>query len=138
VNRDDLKNLSRVRITEARVLLNAGHYAGAYYLAGYSVECALKACISRKVKRYDFPDKKLANDSFTHNLVSLVNLAGLQPNLTAFLHSNSTFAVNWALAKDWSEAARYSLAITRLEANDMYSACTSRTHGVLPWIRKVW
>jgi HEPN domain-containing protein len=33
------------------VLLEAGLYAGAYYLAGYAVECALKACIAKKTAR---------------------------------------------------------------------------------------
>ncbi len=39
-------------------MLNAGYPDGAYYPAGYSVECGLKACIAKGVQRYDFPDKR--------------------------------------------------------------------------------
>jgi len=47
VNRRDLQALSRIRLTEAKALLRLGHYDGAYYLAGYAAECALKACIAK-------------------------------------------------------------------------------------------
>src|SRR5262249_10273775 len=56
MTRADLQQLSRLRRREARVLLDAGHSAGAYYLVGYAVECALKACIARSTRRYDFPE----------------------------------------------------------------------------------
>jgi HEPN domain-containing protein len=57
MNREDLKRLSLIRIREAHVLLKASEYSGAYYLAGYSLECALKACTAKSVQRFDFPDK---------------------------------------------------------------------------------
>jgi HEPN domain-containing protein len=44
MNRDDFQQLADVRIAEAAVLLAQGNYDGAYYLAGYAVECGLKAC----------------------------------------------------------------------------------------------
>lgn len=45
MNRVDFRQLAGLRIAEAKVLLDNNLYAGAYYLAGYAVECALKACI---------------------------------------------------------------------------------------------
>ncbi|HEX7677842.1 MAG TPA: HEPN domain-containing protein, partial [Thermoanaerobaculia bacterium] len=66
MNRQDLQWLARTRLSEARVLLAAKKYDGAYYLAGYAVECALKACVAKKVRKFDFPDKKLALDSYSH------------------------------------------------------------------------
>jgi HEPN domain-containing protein len=56
MNRKDFQELSDRRIREAKILFDAGEYSGAYYLAGYSVECALKACFASGVKRFDFPD----------------------------------------------------------------------------------
>ncbi|HLF84399.1 MAG TPA: HEPN domain-containing protein [Blastocatellia bacterium] len=61
MNRNDLKLLAVTRLREAKVLLANGEYSGAYYLAGYVVECALKACIAKRTKRHDFPDRKIAN-----------------------------------------------------------------------------
>ena len=46
MNRRDLQELTRIRAVEAGTLLDQGMYDGAYYLSGYAVECALKACIS--------------------------------------------------------------------------------------------
>jgi hypothetical protein len=40
MDRKDLRALSRVRLSEASALLKAGLPDGAYYLAGYAVECA--------------------------------------------------------------------------------------------------
>jgi len=44
----DFQNLCKRRVDEATTLLSAGHSDGAYYLAGYAVECAFKACICKQ------------------------------------------------------------------------------------------
>jgi hypothetical protein len=138
VNRIVFQQLTGLRIREARTLLLAGHFAGAYYVAGYAVECGLKACIARNVRRYDFPNKKLASDVFTHDLENLVRGAGLWPVLIADLAANANLQVNWAVVKDWSVESRYQAGTTVALARDMYSACTARQHGVLRWIRQRW
>ena len=81
MNKTELENLASIRIKEAEILLTADCYQGAYYLAGYALECILKACIAKQVKEFDFPDKKLANDSYTHKLANLVITAGLKEKL---------------------------------------------------------
>jgi HEPN domain-containing protein len=48
MNRSDFHRLTEIRIKEAKVLLDRKCYEGAYYLAGYAVECALKACIAKE------------------------------------------------------------------------------------------
>lgn len=138
MNRGDLQNLSRQRRREAAALLRARHFPGAYYLLGYAVECALKACIARQTRRFDFPSKEIAPKVFVHDLQKLVNLAGLSADLERDLKANAALQVNWAIVRDWSEESRYDLSITRAQARDLYSACTSRTHGVLPWLRQRW
>jgi hypothetical protein len=138
MNRKILQDLSQLRVREARLLLESGYFAGAYYLLGYSVECALKACIARQVNRYDFPDKKTVNDSFTHNLDQLLGVAGLRDRLRDDSVNNPVLGVNWALVKDWSEGARYRLLVSEQTARDFYSACTSRSNGVLKWLRQSW
>ncbi len=47
MNRSDLQNLATIRLRDAEVLLDNGRYDGAYYLLGYVIECALKACIAK-------------------------------------------------------------------------------------------
>jgi HEPN domain-containing protein len=100
MNRDDFQKLSRVRVCEARALIQAGHYPGAYYLIGYAVECALKACVSKQVKRYDFPDKNLVTEAYTHELEKLVRIAGIGPDFQRDRRVNRNLDLNWAVVKD--------------------------------------
>jgi len=138
MNRIDLQHISRLRLREARFLLNSQSFEGAYYLAGYAVECALKACIARKINRHDFPDKKLANDSYSHKLEDLINVAGLTTQLTSLIHANRTFEINWSTVKDWSEQERYTRVIPETKARDLYKAITSRRNGIMTWLRTQW
>jgi HEPN domain-containing protein len=82
VDRKRLRELALTRLREARVLLEAGEPSGAYYLAGYAVECGLKACIAKQVRRHEFPDKATVNKSHTHSLPQLVGVGAdeLQPS----------------------------------------------------------
>jgi HEPN domain-containing protein len=77
MNRTDLQDVAMRRLRAAESLLNDQHWDSAYYLAGYAVECGLKACIAKQFREHDFPDKKTVNESYTHDLTKLVNLAGL-------------------------------------------------------------
>jgi hypothetical protein len=130
--------LSHLRISEARLLLRAGAVQGAYYLAGYAVECALKACIARQFRQHDLPDRALVNDVYTHDLDRLLGLAGLRPALKQDAAVDPLLQTNWDVVKDWNETARYHATITATEAQDLYSACTSRRYGVLAWLRNQW
>ena len=138
MNRGDFQLLTRERRREASSLLKQGHSLGAYYLMGYAIECALKACIAKQTKKHDFPDKRLAQQPHTHDLQVLVRLAGLGPALEEKRRKSKPFELNWAIIKDWSETVRYDLNITRRQARDFYSACTARKHGVLTWIWSRW
>jgi HEPN domain-containing protein len=137
MNRDDFQRLARIRVQEARTLLDAGHYRGAYYLIGYAVECALKACVSKQIKRYDFPDKKIIIDAHTHELEKLVGIAGLATDFKQDRQEDGNLEANWAVVKDWKESFRYDLGITRQQAFDLFFACTGR-NGVLQWIKRRW
>ena len=75
MNRKDLQTLSDLRVKEARALFDQGLFDGAYYLLGYAMECALKSCIARQFRQYDFPDKKLVLDSYTHELEKLLSVS---------------------------------------------------------------
>src|SRR5437763_17213662 len=103
MNRNDFLELSRVREREASVLLDNGLWDGAYYLAGYAVECALKACIAKQTRRYDFPERDDVNQSYTHNLEALVRVARLTVELEAQLQADPEFARNWDTVKIWRE-----------------------------------
>jgi len=137
VNRTELKKLSRTRIKEAKLLLDNGEYSGAYYIAGYSIECALKACIAKKTTRHEFPDKNFVNKIYTHNLEQLLNSSELKTTLDSEMRTNSGLAANWSTVKDWSEKSRYELK-SEIQARDLYQSIVSRNNGVIKWIRQYW
>jgi hypothetical protein len=142
---DQFGNFFPTFLSESDVLLLAAeiacggpkYYDGAYYLCGYAVELALKACIARNTRRHDCPDKKTVNDSYSHNLAAIVRVAALAALLEAELNRDPEFARMWSTLQDWSEERRYRLN-SRKEARDLYRAVTARQHGVMRWIRQHW
>jgi hypothetical protein len=137
VNRADFQQLAELRLREAEALLAAGLPDGAYYLAGYSVECALKACIAKRTQLHDFPEKKLVNDSHTHNLKELLRLAELKTELDSVLDADPEMRSNLETVQDWSETARYQRK-TALDTIALLTAIENQKGGLLPWIRQRW
>ena len=139
MNRSDFQTLAEVRIKEALVMLENQCYEGAYYLAGYAVECALKACIARNTNQYDFPpDRNTVSRIYSHNLEGLLQVAGLERERRAQAEARPAFSVYWKCVTDWSEEARYEHSITRQDAENLYLAITDEEDGVLPWLRNYW
>lgn len=137
MNRRDFQELTRVRLEEAKCLLDHGSYSGAYYLSGYVVECALKACIAKRTKRHDFPDKKLTQECYTHDLEVLIRAAELQSRLEVERKNDILFEKFWFISKDWTEQSRYGI-YSEEQARGIFEAITDRRHGVLRWIRRNW
>ena len=89
---------------------------GAYYSEGYAVEWALKACIAKRTRRHDFPDKKDIDASYTHNLKDLIKVANLEVARLYEANRDPIFRNNWDLVPQWSEHSRYwSMVLKRLK-----------------------
>ena len=142
MHRQELRDLADVRLKEAVALFDAGLFSGSYYLAGYSVECALKACIANSIEAHVVRAKKFENAFYTHNLVNLATTAGLfridtldLPGTDAELADR--IGVNWTTAKDWNEDSRYKLW-TEKDANDLIKAIDDSEAGILTWLKTRW
>jgi HEPN domain-containing protein len=133
VERKDLQTLSKIRLLEAEALLRLGFNDGAYYLAGYAVECALKACIAKATKRHEFPDKRRVNESHTHVLKELVKLANLEDSRLDRLRADKDFRDNWEVVQAWSEQSRY-----RKIQPEAAEALLKAANGVIRWIKLHW
>jgi len=146
MNRTDFHQLAELRLKEARALLAADFPEGAYYLAGYAVECALKACIAKRTREHDFPEKKLVIDSHTHDLGRLLDLAGLSDLLKKDVAGNIELKLDWENVREWSEQSRYHLYVDDsigdlhglLSAKLLVDAVESEKGGMLRWIRQSW
>jgi HEPN domain-containing protein len=110
---------------------------GAYYLAGYCVECALKSCIAKATLRHDFPDKKKVETSYTHNLRELLKVARLEDARIEEAKRDATFRNNWDIVQSWSEQSRYRTNDAET-AQKLVEAVGDRNHGILRWIKVHW
>lgn len=137
MNRTDLHQLAEDRLLDAEALINDTRWSAAYYLAGYAVECALKACIAKLTNLHDFPDKHFAAKCFTHNIEELLIQSGLGPQFNADTIANPALHANWQITKDWDEKARYQ-QWSELQARELFQAISDANNGVLPWIKGHW
>ncbi len=139
MSRAELQKFAVARIRDAKVLLKAMQWQGAYYLSGYAVECGLKACILAFVEKTGaiFKNKKFLEGCWTHELEKLVITADLQAELGTTIQANLAFAEFWTVVKDWSETSRYEQK-SELDARRLYEAITHDPDGVLKWITLHW
>lgn len=136
MTRTEFQRLVRMRLRDARVLLQNGNNEGAYYLIGLAVECGLKSAIARKTQRHDFPPKPtIVSGMYVHDLNKLLAAADLETTLNVAAMNNAALKANWLLVKDWTVDSRYLIA--GRSAQDLYRAVTGR-NGVLRWLRQHW
>ncbi len=101
----DLRAISRERLRDARALLRAKRFDGAYYICGYAVELALKARSCRTLKWLDFPetpqDFKGLLSFKTHDLAMLLRLSGIAVRV------REKYMMEWSVVLEWRPEVRY-------------------------------
>ena len=115
------------------MLLDNKCFEGAYYLAGYAIECALKAVIAADFRANEIPDPKYVRDIYTHDLSALLRLADLEQELEAEKKTKPELYQRWATVKTWSESARYEVW-TEASASAILDAIDG-DEGLLGWLR---
>jgi HEPN domain-containing protein len=142
MNHKDFRKLADMRLDEARSLATAKKWNGAYYLAGYSVECAVKSCIAKSIRAGVIPERNFEKNFYSHDLNSLAKFAGLISNdilLTGpnFVGQARTLELNWSIAKTWKETARYA-TWPRKQAIELIRAIEEPKDGVMEWLQQHW
>ena len=136
MNRVDLQQLAGIRIVEASALLTlpVPMPDGAYYLAGYAVECGLKACIAKGYGPESWPEKEFVVKCHTHEIFALIRHAGLEAALNVAVAVNPAILTNLKIVKYWSESSRYGTPKLRPKAYTMPSPTllTECSHGSRP------
>ena len=113
MNRDEFRKLTDMRLKDEKVLLDAGRFEAAYYLAGYAVECALKACVCANTREFEFPRRNGA-EYYQHDLQRLSILAGVENEFEQAREVDQTLAA----------------------AKNVFEAISDEQHGVLQWLSK--
>ena len=103
MDRTTLQQLAELRLRDAEALLAAGQWEAAYYLLGYCIECALKACVATQFRLHDVPDRKLVNAFYTHRLDELLTISGVRAGMETQLKADYKFGLNWDTVRDWSD-----------------------------------
>jgi HEPN domain-containing protein len=138
MDRAQLQQVAELRLADANALLEAHRWEAAYYLLGYCIECALKACAAKQFRLHEVPDQKFVNAFYKHDLNDLLRTSGVKSELERRARSDSNFEINWNTVRDWSVTSRYEPGITEALARGMYEAVTNSASGVLPWLRTQW
>jgi len=103
-NRSVFERLIDLRLREAKLLMDQiQDWDGAYYLAGYAVECALKVRIIAQLSKLDYiPEKRYFEVGYSHSLNDLREVAGLED----LMKSDSVVNSQWDQISNWDEQSR--------------------------------
>jgi hypothetical protein len=138
VNRSDFQELAELHLQHARALLDAQLYSGAYYMCGYVIECALKACICKNTSQFDFhPSPDDVRKAWSHGTKDLIASAKIKDKIDAERRADKVLDVYWTVVAVWSVDSRYIKRI-QTEAEDLYAAISDPLHGVFACIKRHW
>jgi HEPN domain-containing protein len=117
------RDLAKMRLLDAEVLLKGKRYEGAVYLAGYAVECALKWAVTEREETI-YLDGALE----THDLDILLKASGLDHYMSEDSKIRPLFS---ALSDGWGPQGRYSgQRIAAKEASLLYN----QARQVYTWV----
>ncbi len=107
-------------------------------MCGYVVECALKACICKNTKQFDFyPHPREAQQAWSHKFADLIGLAEIEGIIEQERRADRVLDLYWKAVEGWSENGRYDQHGNK-EAEDLLTAISDPTHGVLACIKRYW
>jgi hypothetical protein len=145
-SRAEFKTLANKRLDEAKALQQAGHYEAAFYLAGYAVECGLKAavCKTLQIDIFDMPTD-LHKGFKTHRLDHLIVLSGLSKQLAEDIAADTSLSLaaspfltppldfeGW---QSWSEQVRYNVIDC---PEQVLQEFVSNVDYFMSWLRNHW
>jgi HEPN domain-containing protein len=144
IGRKDFQRLADERLEDAQALFVAGRYGCAYYVAGYAVECALKACIAKQTKAESYPPQD-TRDYYNHKLDGLLEFAGLRVQMKLdptddqqVKEWKEKLGLNWSVVSAWRAQSRYESERYAPQAEKILEAIKDPQYGVLTWLRNRW
>ena len=133
----DLQKMAETKLADSIFLFENNRASNAYYLGGNAIELALKACIAKQMEAGVIPDKQLILDTYSHNYMKLIGVAGLSLELSENKKDDHQFSANWTIVEQWSPDGRY--ADTDKSITQYFLTAISDTeHGVFTWIKSYW
>jgi hypothetical protein len=137
VSAKTLQTLSIQYEQDARLLLSNRRHGAANQLIGLALETAFKAVIAKHMLAETIPDKKLIDDTYSHDLAKLCAVAGLSDQLAVDRQANPKLDTSWSIIKDWRIESRYAIVDEASVAN-LHESAVDEVSGLLQWIRHFW
>ena len=105
ISHNELRQIAEARLSDCEILYRNQRYDAAVYLCGYAIELALKGRICQTLKWEGFPTDGSEFKSYqsfkTHNLVALLHLSGLEPEIS------TQYLTEWSDVSEWDPESRY-------------------------------
>lgn len=111
MKKEEIENIVRARVEDAKALYEASRYDGSVYLCGYAIELGLKARICKTLQWDSYPTNDKYKTFKTHDLDVLLHLSGCE-----YIIKSCNFA-DWSVVARWNPEARYDL-IGRTQSAD--------------------
>lgn len=131
IDRVTLEEIGQERLAEATVLVDAEHYAGAIYLAGYAVECYLKAAICAALRW-----SELRTTFAVHDLEALLDYTGLEPELRQAKAVRERFNKIQGMWREGRIRYQRPGGVSKVNAEEFLSWVGDDAVGVVPWVKK--
>ena len=132
IGRQLLEGLVETRLDEAKVLFSRKLYLGTVYLAGYAVECQLKATICKTLGLVELPETFK-----THDLELLLLHSGAHAKLSSDIGAAESFK---KICGFWNNKMdlRYKPPefVCEKDANLFLSWIDEPKVGIIPWLRR--
>ncbi|OIN56702.1 HEPN domain-containing protein [Arsenicibacter rosenii] len=135
----DCRLLAADRLEEAEILYKTGKFYGAYYIAGYCAEMALKVaiCTRLNVEMFDSNDVRddISKPFKIHKLTTLLVFAGLRKQHQEDINNgNIDLQKAWNRVSAWSEERRYERFISEEKCRQFLDAI----NVFYQWIQTHW
>jgi HEPN domain-containing protein len=131
ISHEELKEIAKMRLSDAQVLHKKGNHDGALYLCGYAIELGLKAVITKnfnssgKLSTSHIPSTKeefkIVSTITNHDLDAI--LALVPSNIIQQIKTK--YLTEWSLIQKWNPEMRYALIrgqAAKKEAGDVIQA----------------
>ena len=148
--RIEFQELATLRLEEASILLAKNYPDGAFYLAGYAVECALKSAIYRTLNIDDFFElnsakahsAKVKDDVLqkfrTHDYGTLLALSGCYYKLDTAITLDVILGDAWTIIRTLSWTEQYRYETTTRKGQVAVQGFIDSVNIFLQWIKTHW
>ena len=148
--RIEFQELATLRLEEASILLAKNYPDGAFYLAGYAVECALKSAICRTLDIDDFFElnsakahsAKVKDDVLqkfrTHDYGTLLALSGWYYKLDTAITLDVILGDAWTIIRTLSWTEQYRYETTTRKGQVAVQGFIDSVNIFLQWIKTHW